>query len=53
MVGSQLSSRGGVVRVRAREERVEILGQAVTVIRGDLVGAFEQDELDFQDNLLS
>jgi len=34
MVGHQLSRRGGVVRVRARGERVDILGQAVTVMWG-------------------
>jgi len=40
MVGHQLSRRGGVVKVRARGERVDILGQAVTVMRGELLGAF-------------
>jgi predicted PhzF superfamily epimerase YddE/YHI9 len=39
MVGHQLSRRGGVVRVRARGERVDILGQAVTVMRGDILEA--------------
>jgi predicted PhzF superfamily epimerase YddE/YHI9 len=39
MVGHQLSRRGGVVKVRARGERVDILGQAVTVMRGEIVGA--------------
>jgi predicted PhzF superfamily epimerase YddE/YHI9 len=39
MVGHQLSQRGGVVRVRARGERVDILGQAVTVMRGEILGA--------------
>jgi predicted PhzF superfamily epimerase YddE/YHI9 len=38
MVGRQLSRRGGVVRVRAREERVDILGQAVTVMWGKMLG---------------
>ncbi|MFQ6104313.1 MAG: PhzF family phenazine biosynthesis protein [Candidatus Glassbacteria bacterium] len=37
LVGHQLSKRGGVVRVRALGDRVEILGQAVTVIRGEIV----------------
>jgi PhzF family phenazine biosynthesis protein len=39
MIGHQLSRRGGVVKVRARGERVDILGQAVTVMRGDILGA--------------
>jgi len=39
MVGHQLSRRGGVVKVRARGERVDILGRAVTVMRGELLGA--------------
>ena len=34
LVGHQVSRRGGVVRVRVRGQRVDILGQAVTVIRG-------------------
>lgn len=42
MVGHQLSRRGGVVRVRARGERVDILGQAVTVMRGEILGAVGQ-----------
>ncbi|MEW6249058.1 MAG: PhzF family phenazine biosynthesis protein [Planctomycetota bacterium] len=36
LTGQQVSKRGGVVRVRVRGERVELLGQAVTVIRGEL-----------------
>jgi PhzF family phenazine biosynthesis protein len=36
--GRQLSQRGGVVRVRVRGERVDLLGQAVTVMRGEMVG---------------
>ncbi len=36
MVGHQVSKRGGVVRVRARGDRVDLLGQAVTVMRGEL-----------------
>jgi hypothetical protein len=31
-----VSRRGGVVRVRVRGSRVDILGQAVTVIRGHI-----------------
>jgi PhzF family phenazine biosynthesis protein len=38
MVGHQLSGRGGVVRVRARGERVDILGQAVAVMWGEIAG---------------
>jgi predicted PhzF superfamily epimerase YddE/YHI9 len=38
MVGHQLSRRGGVVRVRARGDRVHLLGQAVTVMRGEILG---------------
>ncbi len=37
MVGYQASARGGVVRVRLDGERVRISGQAVTVLRGELV----------------
>ena len=37
MVGYQASERGGVVRVRPRGERVELSGQAVTVLRAELV----------------
>jgi PhzF family phenazine biosynthesis protein len=37
LVGHQVSRRGGVVKVRVRADRVHLLGQAVTVIRGDLV----------------
>jgi PhzF family phenazine biosynthesis protein len=36
LVGLQLSQRTGVVRVRARATRVELLGRAVTVLRGEL-----------------
>jgi hypothetical protein len=42
-VGCQLSRRGGVVRVRARGERVEMLGQAVMVMRGEILGASGQN----------
>lgn len=34
--GLQLSQRTGVVRVRLREGRVDLLGRAVTVLRGEL-----------------
>lgn len=34
LVGYQASARGGTVRVRLRGERVELLGQAVTVAHG-------------------
>jgi predicted PhzF superfamily epimerase YddE/YHI9 len=37
LVGRQVSRRGGVVRVRYRRERVDILGHAVTVLRGELL----------------
>jgi PhzF family phenazine biosynthesis protein len=37
VVGHQVSQRGGIVRVRVRGERVDILGQAVTVMRGEIL----------------
>jgi predicted PhzF superfamily epimerase YddE/YHI9 len=37
LTGYQVSPRGGVVRVRLEGERVLIGGQAVTVLRGELV----------------
>ena len=37
MVGYQASARGGIVRVRLDGERVRLSGQAVTVLRGELV----------------
>lgn len=37
LVGHQVSQRGGIVRVRVRGQRVDILGQAVTVMRGHVV----------------
>jgi PhzF family phenazine biosynthesis protein len=37
MVGYQVSRRGGVVHVRVHGDRVRLGGQAVTVLRGDLV----------------
>jgi PhzF family phenazine biosynthesis protein len=36
LVGHQLSARGGIVRVRVRDERVELLGRGLTIIRGVL-----------------
>ena len=37
MTGFQASARGGVVRVRVEGDRVYMSGQAVTVLRGDLL----------------
>jgi PhzF family phenazine biosynthesis protein len=37
LVGYQASARGGVVRVRVTEKRVYLGGQAVTVLRGELI----------------
>ena len=37
LVGHQVSERGGVVRCRTIGDRVELGGQAVTVLRGELV----------------
>lgn len=37
MTGFQASARGGVVKVRVETDRVFISGQAVTVLRGDLL----------------
>jgi len=37
LVGYQASSRGGVVKVRCAGDRVFLSGQAVTVLRGELV----------------
>ena len=38
-VAYQASPRGGVVRVRVVGERVKLGGKAVTVLRGELLGA--------------
>jgi PhzF family phenazine biosynthesis protein len=38
----QASPRGGVLGVRVKGERVELIGQAVTVMRGELVGAADR-----------
>ncbi|MDA1000460.1 MAG: PhzF family phenazine biosynthesis protein, partial [bacterium] len=37
MIGRQLSPRGGTVRVRPEGERVRLFGQAVTVMKGELL----------------
>jgi PhzF family phenazine biosynthesis protein len=37
LVGHQVSCRGGVVRIRIDGPRVALIGQAVTVLRGELV----------------
>jgi predicted PhzF superfamily epimerase YddE/YHI9 len=37
LVAYQASARGGVVRVRVQGDRVLLGGQAVTVLRGELV----------------
>jgi PhzF family phenazine biosynthesis protein len=39
LVGRQLSERGGTVGVGVRGDRVLLAGRAVTVLRGELVGA--------------
>lgn len=36
LVGRQLSARGGIVRVRVRDERVDLLGRGLTIMRGVL-----------------
>ena len=36
--GHQVSPRGGVVKVRVDGPRVALIGQAVTVLRGELLG---------------
>jgi PhzF family phenazine biosynthesis protein len=38
LTGHQVSRRGGVVKVRLDNARVALIGQAVTVMRGELVG---------------
>ena len=37
MVAYQASARGGVLRVRINDDRVKIAGQAVTIMRGELL----------------
>lgn len=39
LTGHQISQRGGVVKVRTLGDRVDLLGQAVTVLRGELIDA--------------
>jgi PhzF family phenazine biosynthesis protein len=39
LLAYQASARGGVVRVRVQGDRVLLSGQAITVLRGELVGA--------------
>jgi PhzF family phenazine biosynthesis protein len=39
LMGYQASARGGFARVRLRGDRVDLIGHAVTVVRGELVGA--------------
>jgi predicted PhzF superfamily epimerase YddE/YHI9 len=38
MIGYQASARGGIVKVRVSGDRAHLGGQAVTVLRGELVG---------------
>ena len=38
LVGYQASTRGGTVRVRLRGERVDLLGRAMTLVRGTWTG---------------
>lgn len=38
LVGYQASARGGTVHIRLVDDRIKLLGQAVTVFRGELVG---------------
>lgn len=37
LVGFQASKRGGIVKVRHRGDRVDLIGKAVTVLRGELI----------------
>jgi PhzF family phenazine biosynthesis protein len=37
LVGHQVSARGGIVRVKINRDRVQLGGQAVTVLRGELL----------------
>ena len=36
LIGYQASARGGVVKVKVMDDRVQLSGQAVTVLRGEL-----------------
>jgi predicted PhzF superfamily epimerase YddE/YHI9 len=49
LLGHQVSRRGGVVRVRTRGARVDIMGQAATVIRGEIVSGVQTGFQDSQD----
>jgi hypothetical protein len=37
MIGYQASARGGIVKARSVQDRVFLSGQAVTVLRGELI----------------
>ena len=37
LTAHQVSRRGGIVKIRVEGDRVTLIGQAVTVLRGDLV----------------
>lgn len=37
LIGFQASQRGGYVRVRVEPDRCHLLGQAVTIVRGELI----------------
>jgi PhzF family phenazine biosynthesis protein len=43
LAGYQASTRGGTVRVRVRGERVDLIGRAVTVLRGELLATEEME----------
>jgi len=42
MVSHQVSARGGIVRVTVAGERVKLAGQAVTVLKGQLLGRSQE-----------
>jgi PhzF family phenazine biosynthesis protein len=42
LIGYQASARGGFVRTRCQGDRVFISGQAVTVLRGELIGMCQE-----------
>lgn len=44
MIGYQASRRGGVVGVHMNGDRIDLRGQAITVLRGALVGAAAEQE---------
>jgi hypothetical protein len=37
MTGYQASKRGGIVRVELQDDRVMLIGRAVTTVRGELL----------------